>query len=186
MKYSEIEKQLDEFLAAPDVLDNQKDWRLAVEYSEKLLAEDEAANNKKSMMRMFAKSLTAYTKCVLMCEAVIAAYKSTETMRDDVKKVAEKTLGDANKVFEGQNKLIGSLLPAASKGVKFTPKRKAGSISKKTKHIRDLAKTHRRLSGKELLGKADKSIIEDMSERTFFNRVAEARKLYPKESKSQK
>jgi hypothetical protein len=60
-------------------------------------------------------------------------------------------------------------------GEKFKTKRPEGSISIKTKYIRQLVKENPELSAKELYSKADKDIINRMNMRTFANQVTSAK-----------
>jgi hypothetical protein len=76
------------------------------------------------------------------------------------------------------------LLPLARKGERFSGGRAKGAISKQTKHIFKLAKDNLSLSAKELFVIANKSIIGDMSERTFSDHLTGARRIYPKKKKS--
>jgi hypothetical protein len=73
-----------------------------------------------------------------------------------------------------------------AKGKKFPAGKSKGSTSKSTDHIFELAKDNLELSAKELFSKSDKSIIENMSERTFGNHVTAARRQYPKKRKAAK
>lgn len=67
------------------------------------------------------------------------------------------------------------LIPLAQHGEKFPPKRPLGSISTKTKYIRQLALANPDKSAKELLRIADRNIIGIMKDDTFRNKVSQAR-----------
>lgn len=97
----------------------------------------------------------------------------------------EKALSD--RVRQNILDALGGLdADAEAKGRKFTPGKPVGATSNSTDHIFELAKNHRSLTAKELLSKADKSIIGDMAQGTFGNHVLDARKKYPKEKKPKK
>lgn len=79
-------------------------------------------------------------------------------------------------------------LDSVEHGEKFPPYRKKGALSPKTIHIRKLVEDHPTLSAIELQKLADKSILGNMLNETFDNKVSQARTVLnvPKPKKSSK
>lgn len=68
MKISKLEKRLDDYLAKDDGLDNREidnNWTNAAEQLEKLLAKESSSIDKKTMIRMLSKSISAFNKLLI-------------------------------------------------------------------------------------------------------------------------
>jgi hypothetical protein len=115
-----------------------------------------------------------------LCYRIAVLSIGLERMADIAQEAAKKASQEEHLSLMAID-LLKQLEPMMAKGKKFSSGRKKGSISKAVQHIHQLAKDNRRLSSKELLAKANKKTIGDMSAGVFSNHVTNARKKYPKE-----
>ena len=111
MIYSELEQELDDFLARPNVPDEPVDghWRIAVEQLEGELAEESGLIDKNTMIRIIAKSVVAYDKQSLAHEETLkramsaigemerASCDKINSFRDWVKKASDEWIAQAVK-----------------------------------------------------------------------------------------